>query len=63
MMPLSESHPQKEKSTAYENYTVRSVDYRQFPQGDRYHFVLTPKQQPGLDMALDIDLQGNIITQ
>ena len=50
-------------STAYENYTVRSVDYRQFPQGDRYHFVLTPKQQPGLDMALDIDLQGNIITQ
>ena len=50
-------------STAYENYTVRSVDYRQFPQGDRYHFILTPKQQPGLDMALDIDLQGNIITQ
>ena len=50
-------------STAYENYTVRSVDYRQFPQGDRYHFVLTPKQQPGLDTALDIDLQGNIITQ
>ena len=32
-------------------------------EGDRYHFVLTPKQQPGLDMALDIDLQGNIITQ
>ena len=50
-------------STAYENYTVRSVDYRQFPQGDRYHFILPPKQQPGLDMALDIDLQGNIITQ
>lgn len=48
-------------SSAYENYTVRSVDYRQYPQGDRYHFILTPKQQPGLDTTLNVDLQGNII--
>lgn len=50
-------------SAAYADYTVRSVDYRQSFQGDWYHIILSPRQQPGSDMTLNIDLQGNIIPQ
>lgn len=48
-------------TSAYDIYSVRNVSYRQNSQGDYYHFVLTPKQQPAMDISLDVGPEGNII--
>lgn len=46
---------------AYENFTVRSVSYQQYPSGDRYHFILQQKDSAGPDTTLNVDTKGNII--
>lgn len=44
---------------AYADYSVKQIQYRQYADGDRYHFLLG--KTGSLDMTLNVDTEGKII--
>ena len=46
---------------AYQDFTVKSASYQQYPDGDHYHFVLSQRDMAGPDISVNVDLNGNVI--
>lgn len=44
---------------AYADYSVKQIQYEQYTEGDRYHFLL--EKAGSLNMTLNVDTEGNII--
>lgn len=45
----------------FAGFSVRYVEYQQFPDGNYYHYTLKQDNASGPDIEVDIDPQGNIL--